>query len=154
MANDVVFNLIYLKKIKKREIPPIPFLVATFTQPCHNLLLQVRDREALEALIRTRGIRGEELRALPRELLRRTIRRNRLIVRHFQARDVVLKHIRYLFEPPQTEQRPRSQLQRFVEPRIDRQSRVEKVERRSDLALFLRGHQSASVSDVFLNNLQ
>ena len=135
-------------------LPPIPFFVASFTHACHNLLLQVREREALESLIGGRG--REKLHTLPRKgTIRRNRRRTRVVVvRHSQARNVVLKHIRHVFEPSQIQQRPRSQLQRFVEPRIDRQSRVEKVQRWSDLALFLRRYQTPSVSHVFLYDLQ
>lgn len=39
-------------------LPPLPFLVAIFTEACHDFLLQVGDREALEGGIQRRRVRG------------------------------------------------------------------------------------------------
>lgn len=142
------------------NLPPLPFLFTTFTKPCHHLLLEVWDREALETLVPDRRVRGggEKLHSLPGKILGRAIRRgrdwNRILIRHSQARNVVLKHVSNLLEPPQIQQRPRSQLKSLVQPRRDRQSCVKKVQSWSDLALFLCCNQTPSIFDVFLNNLQ
>jgi len=56
------------------KLPPLPFLLAGFIQPCHDLLLEVGNREALEALIPLRRLRGrEKLHSLSRKLLGRGV---------------------------------------------------------------------------------
>lgn len=141
-----------------RKLPPLPFFFAVFTEPSHDLLLQVRNRKALERWVTNRWVggwvvgRGQKLDSLPGELLRRVVG-GRIIGHHFETGNVVLKHIRDVLESPEIEKRPSFELQSHFEARRQTQSRVQEIESCCDLALFLSRNQASSVFHILVHDL-
>lgn len=120
------------------KLPPLPFFVAVFTQPCHHLLLQLRNREAFKRRVTTRRLgRSEELDPVLGQLLRGPVGAGGVVAGDFEAGNVILQHIGDILEAAEAEQSPSLELEGLLEPRGQSQSRVDQIQSRRNLSVLL-----------------